>query len=222
MSAIDKATGLSTTEWETGRDVEGRLQATLKADREYVVTSLQEGGWSLAEAGVSVGIYASAVAAAAEVPSIEYDFWDDVDGTGDYLFLRLAPTDFHEWVSDERETVYLRKEDGAWWLSEPGRSGQSKYPTCLRGKIAGLEVREDSFIASDRKVMASLNLDESEWKIEMDSDLIVATSLRDGSMTLQADSSSSEWGLFDGEELVGYHRTVEEAAFTASTRSLTA
>jgi hypothetical protein len=212
MSDIDEATGLSIKEWNIGADDKGRVHAVWKSEDDYVVTPTGRGRWSLNEAGQSLGSFSSANEAAAAMPVLAYDPWEDIDGHDTYLYLKLAPTDFDEWVSDETDNVFLRRENGSWWLSVPNQAGQSEFPTRLRGMIAGLELYEASYAQSEKQVIASLGLDDSDWRVEIENGFIVATYLHDESITLQADDNSTTWALFNDEEIVGNYREAKAAA----------
>jgi hypothetical protein len=221
MSDIDMATGLSANEWRVATDDNGHVQATWKREDDYVITELGEGRWALAEAGQAMGTFSSPAEAAAAMPVLEHDPWEDIEGHGSYLYIKLAPTDFDEWVSGETDNVFLRREDGSWWLSVPNQAGQSEFPTRLRGMIAGLELYEASYAESEKLIVASLGLDDSDWRVEFGSGFIAATYLHDESITLQADDSSTRWTMFDGEEIVGDYRTAREAASAVPARSMT-
>jgi hypothetical protein len=221
MSEIDEATGLSTTEWSIGTDDTGVLQAAWKNEDDYVITQTSGGLWSLDEAGASLGSFSSAVEAAAAMPVLGYDPWEDIDGLNTYLYIKLAPADFAEWVSGETDNVFLRRENGAWWLSIPNHVGQSEFPTRLQGMIAGLEIYEASYEESDKLVIASLGLDNSDWRFEIEHGYIFATYLHDESIALQADDGSTQWALFKGGDLVGNFRTAKDAAAAVPARPMT-
>jgi len=221
MSDIDMATGLSTGDWSIGTNEAGRIEAVWKREDAYVIAQGDDDCWILNEAGLAIGSFASAVEAVAAMPILEHDPWEDIDGHNSYLYLKLAPADFDEWVSGETDNVFLRREDGSWWLSVPNQAGQSEFPTRLRGMIAGLELYDASYAESEKRVAASLGLDESDWRVEFGSGFIVATCLHDESITLQADDSSTRWTMFNGEDIVGDYRTAKDAAAAVPARSMT-
>jgi hypothetical protein len=168
-----------------------------------------------------MGSFASAVEAAAAMPVLEYDPWEDLDDRGTDFYLKLAATDFEEWVSGETETVFLRHDDGSWWLCVLNQAGQSAYPTRLQGMIAGLELYEASYAESKKLVIASLELDDADWRVEIDDGQIFATYLHDESIALQADDGSTRWALFNDGELVGNYRKATDAAAAVPARSMT-
>lgn len=221
MSDIDEATGLSTMDWRIGSDDEGHIQAVWKSEDTYVITPTDGGLWSLNEAGHPLGSFPSAVEAAAAMPTLEYDPWEDLDGRGTDFYLKLAAADFEEWVSGETENVFLRRDKGSWWLSAPDQVGQSEYPTRLQGMIAGLELYEASYAESEKLIIASLELDDADWRVEIDQGQIFATYLHDESIALQADDGSTRWALFNDGELVGNYRKAKGAAAAAPARSIT-
>ncbi len=221
MSDIDEATGLSTKEWDIGTDRRGRIQAVWKSEDEYVIAPIGNGRWSLNEAGQSMGSFASAVEAAAAMPILEYNPWEDIDGHNRHLYINLAPKNFGEWVSGETDNVFLRRENGSWWLSIPTQAGQSEYPTRLQGMIAGLAHYDESYEQSERLIIGSLKLDESDWRVEiLKGGMIVATYLHDDTIALQADDASTTWTLFNGEDIVGTYRSAKDAAAAVPARTM--
>lgn len=222
MTAIDQATGLDVGEWNVGTDEEGRVEAVWKAEDAYVIRQVEGDLWSLDEAGVSLGIFGSAVEAAAAMPVLEYDPWEDIDGRGTDFYIKLGPANFHEWASDETDTVFLRRENGSWWLSELNQ-GQSSYPTRLRGMIAGLEMQQESYEQSESRIIASLRLDEGDWRVAIEKEgFIVADYLHDDGISLQADEYSSRWTLYvDGDSKGDFARVSEAAAAAVAARSMT-
>lgn len=220
MSEIDKTTGLSTKEWNVGTDRKGRVQAVWKSEDDYVIKQIAGGQWSLDEAGASLGSFATALAASEAMPKLEFNPWEDMDGHNRNLYVSLAPKHFDEWVSGETDNLFLRRENGSWWLSAPGQIGQSEYPTRLQGMIAGMETFEASYDETEKLIIASLELDGSDWRIEFENGNIVATYLHDESIALQASDNSTEWTLFSGEDIVGNYRRVKDAAAAVPARSL--
>lgn len=98
MPDIDEATGLSTKEWNVGTDRKGRVQAIWKSEDDYVIAQIGSGRWSLNEAGESLGSFSSATEAAAAMPVLECNPWEDIDGHNRSLYINLAPRNFDEWV----------------------------------------------------------------------------------------------------------------------------
>jgi hypothetical protein len=221
MSDIDETTGLPTAAWEPGIDRKGRVQAVWKQEDEYVIKKIGDGQWSLVEAGESLGSFATALAAAEALPKLEFNPWEDIDGRNQNLYLSLAPVDFDEWVSGETDNIFLRCENGAWWLSVTGETGQSVYPTRQQGMIAGLEAYRESYDKSHEKIIKSLGLDDSDWRFEFENGNIIATYLHDESISLQADDNSNKWAMFNGEDIVGNYDSVKDAAAAVPVRSMT-
>lgn len=221
MTNIDEKTGLSTEAWDVGMDRKGRVRAVWNSENEYVITSIGNGLWSLDEAGETLGSFASAIEAAAAMPILDYNPWEDVDGLNRNLYLSLAPKTFEEWVSGETGTISLSRENGCWWLSIPNQVGQSDYPTRLQGMIAGLQEYEASYEESEKNIIRSLGLDAEDWRVVLENDNIVAVYLQDEKVTLQADSNSLEWMQFNGDDIVGSYPNVKDAAAAVSSRSLT-
>lgn len=223
MSDIDEATGLPTRVWNVGPDDEGRIRAVWRREDSYVITPAGVDHWSLDEAGQSLGSFSSPAEAAAAMPMLTFNPWEDIDGRDSDFYIKLAPADFDEWVSDETDVVFLRRENGSWWLSVPNQAGQSEYPTRLRGMIAGLELFQASYEQSDKLVAASLELDENDWEIEVETErgFIFATYLHDETFSLQADDGSTTWALFNGEDLIGNYPNIKDAAAAVPTLSAT-
>lgn len=220
MTGIDKVTGLETGQWNVGTDDAGRVEAVWKIEEAYVIRQVDGDVWSLDEADVSLGTFGSAVEAAAAMPALEYDPWEDMDGGGTDFYIKLGPADFEEWASGETETVFLRREDGSWWLSQLNQ-GQTSYPTRLRGMIAGLEMQQESYADSESRIVASLELDEADWRVTVEKEgFIVAVYVHDESIALQADEDSSRasrWTLYvDGEPKGEFGRVSEAAAAATS------
>ncbi|MNU30314.1 hypothetical protein D3C71_187990 [compost metagenome] len=222
MSDIDEATGLSTKEWNVGTDRKGRVQAVWKSEDDYVIAQIGSGRWSLNEAGESLGSFSSAAEAAAAMPVLEYNPWEDIDGHNRSLYINLAPRNFDEWVSGETDNVFLRRENGSWWLSVPTQAGQSEHPTRLQGMIAGLELYNESYEQSEKLIIDSLKLSDSDWRVEfLKGGIIVATNLHDESIALQADDASTTWTLFNGEEIIDTYRSARDAAAAVPARPMT-
>jgi hypothetical protein len=221
MSDIDETTGLPTAEWDIGEDRKGRTQAVWKQEEEYVIQQIGGGQWSLEEAGESLGSFDTASAAAAALPKIDGNPWEDLDGRNKNLYLGLAPVNFDEWVSGETDTIFLRRENGSWWLSVTGETGQSDYPTRQQGMIAGLEIYQESWDKSHEKITKSLELDDSDWRVEFDNGNITAIYLHDESILLQADDSSARWAMFNGDEIVGNYKTAKDGAAAVPARAMT-
>lgn len=221
MPDIDEATGLPTKEWNVGTDCKGRVQAVWKSEDDYVIAQTGSGRWSLNEAGEALGSFSSAAEAAAAMPVLEYNPWEDLDGHNRNLYINLAPKDFDEWVSGETDNVFLRRENGSWWLSVPNSAGQSEYPTRLQGMIAGLELYNESYDQSEKLIVDSLKLDDTEWRVEfLKGGIIVATNLHDETIALQADDASTTWTLFNGEDIVDPHRSAKDGAAAVAARRM--
>ncbi len=212
MSEIDEKTGLSREEWDVSIGRNGRPMAVWKNEEDYVITEIGDNRWSLVEAGESLGVFDTAVAAADAMPKLEFNPWEDMDGRNQSLYVKLAAKDFDEWSSGETDDLFLRRENGSWWLSEPGVVGQSEYPTRQRGMIAGLEVYQESYKHMNERIIKSLELDAHDWRVEINSSHVTATNVHDESVTIEANDNSSKWALFNGEDLVGDYKSAKDAA----------
>jgi hypothetical protein len=206
------AISIPTSDWTVGANEKGLMEAVWKRENEYLIREQSDGRWSLIEAGETLGTFGSALEAANEMPELELNPWEDIDGQDRNFYLKLAPTSFDEWVSGETGDVFLRGENGSWWLSYPNQTGQSQFPTRLQGMIAGLAVYSASYEAQDRLVIASLGLDESDWSVAIDGGNIIASHKHDENVSLQATDNSTEWSLFNGDEIVGEFRSAKDGA----------
>jgi hypothetical protein len=214
MTDFDDTTGLPSEDWHVDRH-EGLITAIWKQESAYQIKETEKGSWTLEEKGEALGEFETALAAAEAMPKLDFDPWEDLDGRNEEFYVKLAATDFEEWTSDETQNVFLRRELGSWWLSEPGVSGQSEYPTRLRGQIAGLELYSKSYEVEHEKVIKSLDLDDQDWRVVIDQGHITGTNVHDESITIEATSGSRKWALFNGEDMVGDYRSAKDAAAAA-------
>lgn len=206
------ANSLPASDWSVGTDEKGRTKAVWKRESEYAIHEQADGKWSLVEAGETLGTFGSALEAANEMPELELNPWEDIDGQDRHFYLKLAPTTFEGWVSGETDDVFLSRENGSWWLSYPNQTGQSEFPTRLQGMIAGLAVYSASYEAQDRLIIASLGLDETDWSVEIDGGNIRASHRHDGNVSLRATDNSTEWSLFNGDEIIGEFKSAKDGA----------
>lgn len=181
------------------------------ADPSYVIGKNRDGKIELRELDEVLGAFDTYSQALVAMPQLEFDPWD---GDGQSLhFLMLAPQNVREWVSGETDTVTLQKSQGRWWLNVPSEVGQSDYPTMLRAKIAGLELYKKSYEQSEAKVIASMEVDANDWKVEFINDAIVATNLHDASFTLSLVQNVGKWSVYEGDTLASEgHSTASAAA----------
>jgi len=111
-----------------------------------------------------------------------HDNWDMLD-TNTY-WLPLAPATLGEFFSGETANLFVRQEDGRWWLSHSGRSGTSDYDTASAAKDAGNEICHKSHEEMESVLIREIGLPVEEWDFRFGDGIITITSKADSSIEI--------------------------------------
>lgn len=124
----------------------------------------------------------------------------------------LAADSVDTYFSGEVDNVWVKREDGQWWLSVDGTSGAEPYDTEEEAIIKAVEKVFQSYVEMPQRVAKDLRLSEAEWgdwRLNLDNGEILLSSIQNESIGISR-TEGGPWYLYHDDELLGQSRDLHE------------
>jgi hypothetical protein len=150
-------------------------------------------------------------AATTDAPA--YDPWDST-GQGMW-YLKVEPTTVAGLWSEEQDTLYIYQESDGYWMTVPGRMGQSQFATLDEAKKAGTEFWLAREAAQPANMLRDAGLDAGTWSFEYQEGARFRHLSEEGlviEIKTESDAPGNPFEAFSGDDSVGTYEEASQAA----------
>lgn len=125
------------------------------------------------------------------------DMWDQLDANTYWQSLPATTAD--EYFSGETASIFIKKENGLWWITTYEGSGADAYQTLEEAKAAGQRTIDQGYEQMNAEIIKDLGVDDL-WGVDTGDGFIAVTSRLNEDVRIYGGEGARTWSAIAGPE----------------------